>query len=133
MAVLTILGGLIFLGGGGQLLYFGFTFGDLVMDLVGLGDLFLGILTVMTGVGFLNARPWSRILGFALSLAVLVASGLVVSIGRTNSGLSFGPSGLFYGVPYAIIMVYFLTRYNVQAYLQNGKAQIRDMQRPYDT
>ena len=124
LAVLTILGGLIFLGGGIGLAFSGFTTGYPILGLVGLGDLVLGVLTLMTGVGFLDAKSWSRMLGFVLSLVALVASGLVVNLG-TREGLSFGP-GLACGVPYAIIMVYFLTRYNVQAYLQHGKALVQD-------
>ena len=89
LAILAILGGLIFLGGGGGLLFSGFTSQNPVMGLIGLGDLFLGTVALMTGVGFLNARPWSRILGFVLSLVALIASGLVVNFG-THEGLSFG-------------------------------------------
>ena len=125
LAVLAILGGLIFLGGGGGLLFNGFSSQDPVMGLIGLGDLFIGTVALMTGVGFLNARPWSRILGFALSLVALVASGLVVSFG-THEGLSFQYQGLFYGVPVAIIMVYYLTRYDVEAYLLHGRARVQD-------
>ena len=85
----------------------------------------LGPLTLLTGLGFLNARPWSRILGFALSLVLLIAIGLVVNIGN-REGLTFGPPKLLYGVPYAIIMVYYNTRYDVQAYLLHSKVQVQD-------
>ena len=134
LAVLQIIGAIIFLGGGAVFLaagaiigsasfasqypgLSGFSTATLSAILYGFGAFFLiiGILDLVIGVGFLSGKGWSWTLAIVvgiISIVSTIAEIIIGLAGATSAG----------GIIVVIIIIYYLTRPHVKAYFGKGGA-----------
>jgi len=115
LAVLDILGGI-----------FGIVAGPLVFGVNALGvlSLILGIVSLVTAIGFLGGRGWAWTLGIAVSVI-----NIIVTIGESAIGYSSYSSSIV-TIIFAIIIIYYLMRPHVKAFFGKGPAMAAGMQPP---
>jgi hypothetical protein len=118
LAVLTILVGIFFVAGGGDFLMFGIRQGDPILGFMGVLVLLFGISAIIVGDGFRKGTPGSRKRGVLIAAVIGILSVLQVDVSSSISvSVNIISRGSLIGVAISLVMIYYLTRYDVEVYL----------------
>ena len=108
LAILAILIGVLGIAGGAVLL----TSSDMTIVALSAFAVLVGLLYLVTGVGFLQGIGWSWYLGLIVSILSLIRN----IIEAVEGGITFAIPGIVV----ALIIIYYLTRPEVKTYFGRG-------------